>query len=303
MRLLPLPTHGCNRIDIKQRWNRGTGHGNPEKVGSIVGDAALPCMHLPESTMHEQPSPLWKLPSQCMICHAWPAQSICQTCRQAHIQVHARCAGCALLLPPDSVTGAGDHTPHWCASCLRLPLDGIDGCHAAVSYGWPWQACVDGFKFGAQTGWATALAGVMLRDPLVRQAIRTCDVLVPMPLHPLRLAERGYNQSLLLAQALRRCTDREEKLDRHQAVVRHDWLLRISNTQAQSRLSLAQRLRNIRQAFAVAANQSSQLHGKRVVLVDDVMTSGASAQAAAQTLRTAGVHQLRVVVFARTEKP
>ena len=102
---------------------------------------------------------------------------------------------------------------------------------------------------------------------------------------------------------MRRCTDREEKLDRHQAVVRHDWLLRIRNTQAQSRLSLAQRLRNVRQAFAVAANQSSQLHGKRVVLVDDVMTSGASVQAAAQTLRTAGVHQLRVVVFARTEKP
>lgn len=97
---------------------------------------------------------------------------------------------------------------HIGAPRLRLPLDGIDGCHAAVSYGWPWQACVDGFKFGAQTGWATALAGVMLRDPLVRQAIRTCDVLVPMPLHPLRLVERGY--VLLSAQASRRCTDREE---------------------------------------------------------------------------------------------
>lgn len=263
-----------------------------------------PAWPFPESAMREPLALLWKLPSQCMICHAWPSQSICQVCRHAHAQAQPRCAGCALLLPPGHATSADDRATHLCANCLRQPLlCGIDGCHAAVSYGWPWQACVDGFKFGAQTGWAPALAGVMLQHPLLRLAVRTCDALIPMPLHPLRLAERGYNQSLLLAQALRLCTHKEERLDPRRAIVRHDWLLRIRNTQAQSRLSLAQRLRNMHQAFAVAAGQPPQLDGKRVVLVDDVMTSGASVQAAAQALRTAGVHQLHVVVFARTEKP
>ena len=138
------------------------------------------------------------------------------------------------------------------------------------------------FKFGAQTGWATALAGVMLRDPLVRQAtIRTYDALVPMPLHPATVGRTRHNQSLLLAQALRRCTD-EEKLDRHPGcLLRHDWLLRIRNTWAQSRHRWHNDCVTLNQAFCCCHNQSSQLHGKRVVLVDDVMTSGASVRAAA----------------------
>lgn len=263
----------------------------------------IPACPFPEPAMREPIAPLWKLPSQCMICHAWPAHSICEACRHAHAQVQPRCTGCALLLPPGHAASADDHATHLCAHCLRQPLRGIDGCHAAVSYSWPWQACVDGFKFGAQTGWAIALAGVMLQHPMLRLAVRTCDALIPMPLHPRRLAERGYNQSLLLAQALRACTHKEERLDHRQALVRHDWLLRVRNTQVQSRLSLAQRQRNMHQAFAVAADQSPQLNGKRVVLVDDVMTSGASVQAAAQTLRAAGVQRLQVLVFARTEKP
>ena len=189
-----------------------------------------------------------------------------------------------------------------CADCLRQPLTGIDGCHAAVSYAWPWQQCIDGFKFGAQTGWADVFAALMLQDPYLVDIIRASDYVLPMPLHPLRLAERGFNQSWLLAKALRALLHRAQKLKPEQAALCQDGLLRIRHTKTQSQLPLAARLRNMHKAFAVAPPQAAALAGKRVVLVDDVMTSGASVLAAAQALRCADVAQVDVVVFARTEK-
>lgn len=273
-------------------------------MGSIVSNATLltckPISPYFEPTMRKRLLPLWKLPSQCMICHAWPAQSICRTCQQAHAPRQLRCAGCALLLPPGQTVHPDGQVPLLCADCLRQPLSGIDACHAAVSYAWPWQQCVDGFKFGAQTGWADALAQLMLRHPQILQAIGTCDLLIPMPLHPLRLAERGFNQSLLLAKALRRNASKQLNLVSRQAALCADGLLRVRNTPAQSRLSLTARLRNMHQAFAVA--DASRLAGKHILLIDDVMTTGASIQAAAQALRHAHIAGLQVAVFARTEK-
>lgn len=277
----------------------------------------------------------WKLPSQCVICHAWPAERICHACRQAHAPVRWRCAGCALLLPisqvetlcaqtvnkainagsnassntrPDDCTPAQAQTPSrkcpaaLCADCLRQPLAGVDACYAAVSYAWPWQQCVDGFKFGKQTGWTHAFAELMLQNTPAQQALRNCDWLIPMPLHPLRLAERGFNQSLLLAQALRTAVHQQHPLLPHQARLNKQALLRVRHTQTQSRLPLAARLRNVRRAFAVAPEQVAELANKRIVLVDDVMTSGASVLAAAQALHDAGVAHVQVLVFARTEK-
>ena len=252
--------------------------------------------------MRERLAPFWKLPSQCMICHAWPAQSICPTCQEAHAPLQARCTGCALLLPSGQPAQPNAQTPLLCADCLRQPLAGIDACHAAVSYAWPWQQCVDGFKFGGQTGWADALARLMLQNPQTLQAIGACDLLIPMPLHPQRLAERGFNQSLLLAKALRSHAGKLLRLAPEQARLCTNGLLRVRNTQAQSRLPLAARLRNMRQAFAVNQDQMPLLTGRHVLLVDDVMTTGASVQAAAHALRRAGVTQLNVAVFARTEK-
>lgn len=160
---------------------------------------------------------------------------------------------------------------------------------------------MDQFKFNAHTGWAGALANIMLQDPQIVQAIAASHALVPMPLHPLRLAERGYNQSLLLAQALRRAVRARVSLGKQHAVVRHNWLQRTHNTPAQHRLPLAERLRNVRHAFS-AQQHTVDLQGQHVVLIDDVMTSGASAQAAAQALHEAGAAHVCVLVFARTEK-
>lgn len=264
----------------------------------------------------------WKLPSQCVICHALPTDSICHACRQAHAPVQLRCAGCALLLPTSQVEALRSQTTAHaiapanaaaaaslpgaaallCADCLRQPLAGVDACYAAVSYAWPWQQCVDGFKFGAQTGWAHAFAELMLLNPSAQQALRHCDWLIPMPLHPMRLTERGFNQSLLLARALRAAAHQQQPLLPHQARLNSRTLLRVRPTHAQSRLPLAARLRNVHGAFAVAPDQAAALAGQRIVLVDDVMTSGASVLAAAQALHDAGAAHVQVMVFARTEK-
>ena len=143
----------------------------------------------------------------------------------------------------------------------------------------------------------------MVQNPRMVQAIRASDCLIPMPLHPLRLAERGFNQSLLLAKALRASAHQQQALQPQQAVLCSNSLLRIRHTRTQSQLPLADRLRNMRKAFAVPAAKADALAGKRIVLVDDVMTSGTTLQEAARALQRAGCATVVGVVLARTEKP
>ena len=109
-----------------------------------------------------------------------------------------------------------------------------------------------------------------------------------MPLSAERLRARGFNQALGLA----RC------LDPHK--VQAQLLLRVRDTTAQNLLTRAERQRNVRDAFAVEPLRSGELPGRRIMLVDDVMTSGASLHAAARTLRAAGAQHITAVVVART---
>jgi len=113
---------------------------------------------------------------------------------------------------------------------------------------------------------------------------------LPMPLSRERLKERGFNQALLLARALAPTKTRAQLL------------LRVQDTPAQSSLSRAQRLRNVQHAFAIDPLRQTSIREKRVVLVDDVMTSGATLAAAARSLRRAGAAHIAAVVFARAER-
>lgn len=253
--------------------------------------------------LHQHPRFVFKTPAQCIICHAWPADSVCQSCQQAYLQRVPRCHLCAQRLPltQQVLQAVGQGEPFACIDCTRSPMAHLDSCFTAVSYEWPWHSCIEQFKFNQQTGWASTLAGIMAQNKGLVHAVAKSHVLAPMPLHPIRLAERGYNQALLLAKALRQAVHAQIALGARQAVVRHDWLQRTRNTATQHRLPLADRLRNVRNAFS-AQQHAHLLQGKRVVLLDDVMTSGASAQAAAQALKEAGAAHVCVVVFARTEK-
>jgi ComF family protein len=131
----------------------------------------------------------------------------------------------------------------------------------------------------------------MQRAHGVGAALAECDVLLPVPLSRERLAERGYNQALELAKPLARWAARP--LDAHS-------LVRLRDTPPQRTLKRPQRLANVKGAFAVLPECTAAIKSRRVLLVDDVMTSGASLHAAAQALLQAGAHSVTGLVFART---
>jgi ComF family protein len=225
-----------------------------------------------------------RLPSQCAICHAWPSQPVCEACVQLFAQPCARCRRCALPLPPD-----GDPKQDACGACATVPpLQ--DAALAAVAYAYPWSKIVVEFKFAQHPGWARSMAQLMRSAPWVEPALDAADLLLPMPLSRQRLQERGFNQALLLARALSPNKTRAQVL------------LRIRDTPAQSSLSRAARLRNVQHAFALDPLHLRDVEGKRVVLVDDVMTSGASLAAAAACLHQAGAAHITTLVFARAER-
>jgi ComF family protein len=219
-----------------------------------------------------------RLPSQCAVCHAWPAQAVCEACVARFAQPVPRCRTCAL-----PVTGGVTQ----CGSCLREPPP-LDACLSAVAYEFPWTGLITHYKFGHAPGWSAALALLLRSAPWVEPALEQADVVLPMPLSAQRLRERGFNQSLELARQLA------------PAKLRHDLLLRIRHTPPQSALPRAERLRNVQAAFAVEPGLARTLGQRRVVLVDDVMTSGASLYAAAQVLRQAGAAHITGLVLART---
>ena len=221
------------------------------------------------------------VPGQCAVCHAWPAQALCDGCSARFVRREPRCERCALPVP----AGVGP-----CGKCLAEPPP-LDACHAAVPYGYPWSSLVARYKFKGEPGWARVFARLMRADERIAHALDQADVVLPMPLARERLAERGFNQALELARLL--------------APSRTDpgLLLRIRHTPAQSALDRGARIANVKDAFALDPLRAGTVRDRRVVLVDDVMTSGASLHAAARVLRAGGAARIAAVVLARTDEP
>lgn len=222
----------------------------------------------------------WRcLPSRCAICQSWPQAPLCETCISRFAQPQHRCSGCALPLP---------HPSERCGACIQTPPP-LDRCLAATAYAWPWVDLITRCKFQQQPGWAGPLATLMLSTPWAEDTLDAADWVLPIPLSAQRLAERGYNQSWLLARLLS-----PYKADAQ-------LLLRTRDTPSQRTLPRAQRLANLVGAFAVEPLRAAQLRGKKVLLIDDVMTSGASLHTAARVLREAGAANVSALVLARTE--
>lgn len=197
----------------------------------------------------------------------------------AFAQPVPRCTTCALEV------SAGVRQ---CGACILAPPP-LDACLAALPYAYPWSQLVADFKFHQQPGWARSFALVLRSAPWVEPALEAADWLVPMPLSAQRLRERGYNQAHELAKAL------------EPAKVMHRVLLRTIDTAPQRTLPRAERLRSLEHAFTMDPLQYPAVRGKRVVVLDDVMTTGASLHAAARVLRAAGAAHITGLVLARTE--
>jgi ComF family protein len=242
-------------------------------------------------------SVLHRLASQCAVCHSWPASRVCAPCVARFGQPQARCRTCALGLPAELSLGRGTPSSQ-CANCIRQ-APALDACFAAVAYAYPWSDLMADYKFGQDPAWAVLFADLLLRTPGVPEALAALHVgdrLIPLPLSPERLQTRGFNQAWELTKALARHSGSAAACDAQ-------LLLRIRNTPPQAQLQREARLHNVKDAFAINPLRAAALKHRRVVLVDDVMTSGASLFAAAQVLRDAGAAHITGVVFARTGAP
>lgn len=230
----------------------------------------------------------------CEACGAWPAETVCAACRARFDDrgsgVIARCACCALPLP------AQPHPHHAAAhdTCLacRLQPPPLQACLAALPYAYPWDGLIARLKFGAEPGLARPLARLMAAQPAITSAIAHADLVIALPLSAPRLHARGYNQALELA---RRLAPRR-KLAR-------GLLRRVQDAPAQTSLDRQARVRNMRQAYAVDPSWAATIQGRRLLLIDDVMTTGATLHAAARTLQAAGAAAVSAVVLARTDLP
>lgn len=226
-------------------------------------------------------SPLAWLPSQCAVCRAWPAAPVCEDCVARFAAPEPRCPRCALPLARDGAS---------CGECRRHP-PALDACVVACAYAWPWPEGIAAFKFQGDAGRAAPLAALLASAPWVEPELEQADLVLPMPLAPGRLRERGFNQAHELARRLE-----PAKCD-------PTLLLRTRETPPQSSLDRRERLRNLAGAFALDPRRAGAVRGRRVVLVDDVMTSGASLSTAAGVLRAGGAARVSAVVLARTDAP
>ncbi|NDF05260.1 MAG: ComF family protein, partial [Betaproteobacteria bacterium] len=178
-----------------------------------------------------------------------------------------------------------------CQVCTRLgdaPADvNALSCVAAKLYVSPWKELITAFKFEGQVGLAYFLAQQMRQTSAIAQCLDACDWLVPVPLSAQRLRDRGFNQALVLAKQL--CPER----------TLGQALMRLRDTPAQSGLSRSDRLVNLHHAFMVNPHGLPKLRDSRVMLVDDVTTTGSTLLACTQALQAAGVKQVQAVVLAR----
>ncbi|HJV96018.1 MAG TPA: ComF family protein [Albitalea sp.] len=226
---------------------------------------------------------LHALPTQCAICRDWGDDRICASCRRRFAPAAARCEACAVRVP-SGVARCGD--------CIKTP-PAFTRTLTAFDYAHPWDGLIASLKFHAALDLAPALARC-LADAVSASAVPRPELLLPVPLSTERLRERGYNQAWEIARRI----GRRLNCDTDAGL-----LLRIKDTPHQLALPIERRAANVRGAFAVEPTRRAELRGRSVTLVDDVMTTGATAAEMAQVLRQAGAEEVNVWVLARTPAP
>ena len=221
-------------------------------------------------------------PALCPVCGATLGEGrrdpLCGACWAGIPRIGAPCCErCGGPLAPATALDS-------CGGCAAAP-PGWDWARAGAEYAGVIRDAIHAFKFEGRRALARPLGALVLAQ-WGGGIAADAAALVPVPLTPAREYERGYNQATLLAEELSAGLHRP---------VRPRWLSRVRATQPQSDLGAAQRRANVRGAFAAAA----AVAGRHVILVDDVLTTGATAAECARALRAAGATRVGVLAVAR----
>jgi ComF family protein len=262
-------------------------------------------MHLSSTLVTSCLHLLW--PARCAGCDALLGSDdaiFCGGCAQATVPLGSACAACALpRLGPEAGGGR-------CPGCARLEL-AFSRAFAAFEYGGPLADAIVRMKHGDRPELARRL-GRLLAATLARaigdgraegraggRGDGRADAIVPVPLHARKLRRRGFNQALELALAARgrlRAAGGEPQM-RGPPPVERRLLVRVKDTRELGRHGPAARRSEVRNAFAVV--DRARVVDRCFVVVDDVMTTGATLSACAETLMSAGAREVRVVALAR----
>ncbi len=226
------------------------------------------------------------LPPRCTGCSVKVANHgfLCSECWQNLQPLSAPfCTCCALPFEFE----ADDES--LCASCIASPPD-FDWARAAVLYENLGRSLVLQLKHSG----TSAVVPVMAQMMATALMGSVYDVIVPVPLHKSRFVQRRFNQSILLAKGLAKHTGKPIEafvLEKKRA------------TESQGGLNRKERFRNVGGVFKISPEKRTTIEGKRALLVDDVLTTGATASSCAKALKKAGALEVGVVAFARVGQP
>lgn len=223
---------------------------------------------------------------------------VCQLCEQEHATpeqgfVCAKCwTGVRFIKPPFcqrcGLPYEGDiTTPFECSNCRDMELH-FSSARSAVTAKGVTLEVIHRFKYQHALWFEPFLVDLLTRAALPALQNEKWDLVVPVPLHPTKEREREFNQAKRIAAGLARAL---------QIPLRNDLVRRAYPTRTQTLLTKTQRAANVRRAFA--ANTQTKLRGERIILVDDVLTTGATTSACARVLRMLGAGEVCVWTVAR----
>jgi ComF family protein len=216
------------------------------------------------------------LPGTCLLCSSDSEEMLlCRAC------------SCRPAIPATTTLSAMQRTDHARRTLRRLPQGppAFAKTRAIFRYEFPVDRIIHAYKYGHQIAvaeWAAELIANQIQAS-------EYDLLIPMPLHPARLRERGFNQSVEIARRI--ASKMKLPLDSHS-------LIRRRATSPQAELPMKERARNVRGAFEC----KTDLSARRILLIDDVMTTGATLREAARVIKLHGAAQIDVAVVARALK-
>ncbi len=209
------------------------------------------------------------------------ADGLCEICLLSCEPIGVACPTCA---KPTSGTRALS-----CAACIRRPsTTTIASCSAVYYYGGQIAVALKQLKYAKRSNVARTIRPLLQEQ--FSSVAKHCDLAIAIPLHWRRLRKRGYNQALRLLLPLAKGSNLR---------VARNLLVRTRNTQAQARLNALDRTTNLQSAFHV--RRPLQLHNQRILLLDDIVTTGSTLQAAAGALKDAGAGEVHCFVVARAE--